>query len=345
MSKSLRVKHFVAPALLTLAAMGLGTGCSSAKNALSGNCGASLTARVNVLDAAIANLEDINVKVSASVAHACYQIAHDLGSTNSGIADATGTGSDAVSSSQVTTNCDEASAQLTAAFQAAGTGAVTVSVIAPSCQIDASTQLNCQGQCNVSAGCSAPDITAECDSGHLSGTCTGNCTGKCTAELTAAASCTGTCNGTCSGNCTGTASSGTGTATTANGQCNGTCDGQCQGQCTADVSGGASCSGSCTGSCDVTMTAPSCDVALKAPSCDAAANCNASCNSSASLNATCTKPTVAVTVSGSANANLKSTLETNLPALVQVAAQFKLAAQAVLDIASQAASLGADFER
>ena len=345
MRTSMRVNHFLAPTLLTLAALGLGTGCSSTKNALTGgNCSADLTAQANVLTKSVADLQALSVSASASVGHACYQIAKDLDPTNTTIQDVTGGSGDAggsITSDQVTANCKAAGDAITAAFQLAGTGAVKVSVIAPKCEVDVSAQLDCQGKCNASVSCSAPDIKAQCDPGHLSGTCSGSCTGDCTVTGSLAANCTGTCEGTCQGDCTGTASSGTGQATTANGQCNGTCSGTCQGSCKAAASATASCSGSCTGTCDVEMTAPSCDVALTPPSCSGAADCNASCDTSASMNATCTKPSVAVTVTG--NTTLKATLETNLPVLFQLAAKSTDIVAAAADIASQVGQVGASL--
>ena len=342
MIKSMRVKHFVAPALLTLAALGLGSGCSSAKNALGGSCASGdsgLNASIDAFGKAVADLQAVETEVTGSVALACASIAKDLGSTT---ADPTKyTAGSKAAKADIDSVCGEASTLLKAKIQAAGS--VTVSVIAPSCTVDAKAQLDCQAKCNADVHCSAPDISAQCDPGHLSGGCSGGCTGSCTAELTAAASCTGTCNGTCNGNCTGQASSGTGQATTANGSCNGSCDGTCQGKCTAQLSGSATCSGSCTGSCDVEFTAPTCNVALKPPSCEGAATCNGGCDSSASVKAVCTKPAVSVSFSGTADASLKSTIEANLPVLVQVAAKAKTAAAAVTAIVSGANDVAAEL--
>jgi len=341
MMKSMRVKHFVAPTLLTLAALGLGSGCSSAKNALGGGtCGSAdsgLNASIEVFGKAVADLQAVETEVTGSVALACANIAKDLGSTT--VDPSKYSAGSKASKDDVDAACNEAKAKLSAALTAAGSGAVTVNVVAPSCKVDASAQLNCQAKCNAEVHCEAPDLKAQCDPGHLSGGCTGSCTGSCTVEASASAACTGTCEGTCNGNCTGQASSGTGQATTANGSCNGTCDGTCQGKCTAEISGSATCSGSCTGSCDVEFTAPTCNIALKPPSCTAAADCNGGCDSSASVKAVCTKPSVSVTLTGSASATLKTTLETNLPALVQVAAKAKLAATAVEGIATGAADV------
>jgi len=342
MTKSMRVKHFVAPALLTLAALGLGSGCSSAKNALGGDsCGkgdSGLNVSMHAMSTAVADLQALEADVTGSVALACASIAKDLGSAT---ADPTkfkaGT---KASSDDINTACNDAKAQLNTALTAAGSGAVTVSVIAPSCEVDVSAQLDCQANCNAEVNCTAPDVTAQCDPGHLSGSCDATCTGSCTVTGTAAASCTGTCEGTCSGNCTGQAASGTGTATTANGQCNGTCDGTCQGSCKATASATAKCDGSCSGSCSVAIKAPSCDVALTPPKCDAAANCNAGCDGSASAKMVCTKPSVSVTVTGTASASLKTTLETNLPLLVQVAAKGKVAATSIAAIATTAVDVG-----
>src|SRR5512142_1403365 len=86
MRTSMRIKHFLAPTLLTLAAMGLGTGCSDAAKALAGECGsgdagASLSAKFDAFSDAVTALTSVEGKITSSVAAACVGIAKDLGST------------------------------------------------------------------------------------------------------------------------------------------------------------------------------------------------------------------------------------------------------------------------
>lgn len=333
MRTSMRIKHFLAPTLLTLAAMGLGTGCSDAKDAVGGTC--SLSASVEAFGQASANLTALEASVTSSVGMACANIAKDLGSTKT----FNFTQGQKASSEDVKAACDEASVQLDAAFTAAGSGAVKVVVVPPRCEVDASAQLNCQAKCNAEAKCDPPSITAACDPGNLSGTCSAQCTGSCTVTGSAAATCSGSCSGTCEGTCTGQA----GTGTTTNGACDGTCEGTCKGECKVTGEAAASCTGSCSGGCSVEYTAPKCAVALKKPECSAAADCNGGCESNASFKATCTKPAVTVEVSGSASANLKTTLEANLPVLVQLTAQFDVAKGALQGVATAMGNVAANL--
>lgn len=336
MRKSMRIKHFVAPALLTLAAMGLGTGCSSAKDAVGGNCAADLSLKFDTFGQSVKDLQAVEASVTTSVFAACSKIAKDLGST---VAIPTLEGGATVSSDDTTTACNAAGDAITSAIGTAkASGTFTLSIAPAVCTVDASAQLDCEGKCNVSAKCDPPTITGSCDPGHLSGTCSGTCTGSCTADLTVAASCSGTCNGTCDGTCT--ASAGT---TSNGGACDGTCSGNCKGSCTAAVGATASCSGTCSAGCSVDYTAPKCDVALTPPKCDAAADCNAGCDGSASLKASCTPPSVTVTATGTGAATLKATLEANLPTLIKVAAQGKMAGTAVLGIGERAVGVAGDL--
>ena len=261
MRKSMRVKHFVAPALLTLAAMGLGTGCSSAKNALAGNCGtgdagASLTAKFDAFKAAVTDLNDVQGTITSKVAIACVNIAKGLDSTTNASLP-TYTDGQVVSSTDTDTACKAASAAIT---KIKANGAVTIAVVAsaPSCTVDASAQVDCSAKCNVSASCTPPTVEASCSPANLSGTCSATCSGSCTVEAKVAATCDGTCNGTCEGTCNGqTGTAGNGVA------CNGTCSAGCKGECKAAAGATASCTGTCSGGCSVKYTAPKCDVLLR----------------------------------------------------------------------------------
>ncbi len=334
MRTSMRVKHFLAPTLLTLAAMSLGTGCSDAAKALAGECGsgdagATLTAKFDAFSAAVTALTEVEGRITSSVALACIGIAKDLGANQADLPSVTA--GQTVAKEDTDKACNLA-AQLIGTAKANATVEIVYS--APSCEVDAKAQLDCSADCNVSAGCTAPTLEASCEAGKLSGQCSGSCEGSCTAQLTAAAACEGTCNGTCEGNCNGQAgTAGNGVA------CNGTCDGNCKGECTAEISGSATCSGSCKGECSVEFQAPKCDAKLEPPECSAAADCNAGCDGSASLKATCTPPIVTVKVTGAADATLENTLKANLPALLQIKAQGELAGQAVVDLGARAAGV------
>ena len=334
MRTSMRVKQFLAPALLTLAVMGLGTGCAAAKNAASGSCDASLTAKFDAFKGAVSALSTAEASITSSVALACVNIAKDLNPTATL---PTVTAGQAVSDTDTKTACDAASAAITKA-KADGGLTVTLAYSAPECTVDESAQVNCSAECNASASCTAPDIKTACEAGHLSGGCDGTCSGTCSVAVDASATCSGTCNGTCEGTCNGqTGTAGNGVA------CNGTCSAGCKGNCEATASADAKCTGSCKGSCTVDFTAPKCDVAITPPKCDAAADCNAGCSGSASLNATCSKPQVSVVITGGASATLQTTLTNNLPAILQVAAQGQLAATSVATLGTTALNVATAF--
>lgn len=339
MRTSMRVKQILAPTFLTLAVLGLGTGCSDAAKALGGECGSgdagvSLTAKFDAFKGAVDALGTAEASITSKVALACVNIAKDLDPT----ADVpTVTAGQKVSEADTKKACDAASAAIVK-VKADGNLTVTLAYSAPVCTVDAKAQVDCNANCNVSASCTAPDIKTACEPGHLSGGCSGACEGTCTANVEASATCSGTCNGTCEGTCNGQAgTAGNGVA------CNGTCSAGCKGTCEATASADVKCEGSCKGSCDVAFTAPKCDVAITPPKCDAAADCNAGCNGSASLKATCTKPEVSVVIAGGASATLETTLKTNLPAILEVAAQAKLAADSVATLGTTAISLVGAF--
>ena len=85
-------------------------------------------------------------------------------------------------------------------------------------------------------------------------------------------------------------------------------------------------------------TAPTCEGELTPPTCNLDADCEAGCKGQGSLQATCTPPKIQVLTSG--DAALIATLQTNLPAILNVAVQGKLVAQAATDVASAADHVG-----
>jgi hypothetical protein len=338
MRTSMRVKHFLAPTLLTLAAMSLGTGCSEAKKLAGGECGSgdaglSLNAKFEAFSGAVNALTSVEGRITSSVAMACRNIAKDLGAPDADLP--TVTAGQTVSEADTKKACNLASSLIATAKAGA-----TVQIVAslPKCEVDASAQLECNADCNVSASCTPPTLETACQPGHLSGGCSGSCEGTCTVQASATAACTGTCNGKCEGTCAGqTGTAGNEVA------CNGTCEGTCKGECTAEISGSATCTGECKGSCTAEFTAPKCDVKMTPPACEAAADCNAGCDGSASLKASCTPPSVTVVVTGTADTKLQDTLKANLPALLEIKAQAELAGQAVVNLGETAGEVASAF--
>jgi hypothetical protein len=67
------------------------------------------------------------------------------------------------------------------------------------------------------------------------------------------------------------------------------------------------------------------------------ADCQAGCEGQANLEAECTPPTV--TIEGDVDATFVATLQANFPAILQIAAEGKLAAEAAVDIAASAVKI------
>jgi hypothetical protein len=224
----------------------------------------------------------------------------------------------------------------------------------------------------VAADCQSAEVSGLCTGNCMAGaTCRGSaaapaqCVGSCSAECSG--ECDGTtsspvqCNGTCSGHCTGTCNGGAMSAGTCAGACIGTCDGRCVLAGAATVPCSGDCKGSCTGDCKLDSTVmlacgatvpcsggctaaytlPSCDGKLAEPACDANANCQASCQGGAMLSASCTSPVVSLVcttapVGGSLQV-LATTLQANLPVVLEVAQTQK---QLALDAATMLVAAG-----
>jgi len=270
-----------------------------------GVCGGQLSANIEAVVDASADLQSEAMMIETSLLAACDDIITDLGGvppTHTGSLD-----------SQVQASCNAAATSLNTATASA---TVTIAYSAPHCYIDAQAQFACEADCDVSGSCEPGSIETRCTPGELSVVCEGSCAAN--------AYCVATveqpvvqCNGTCEGNCTGTCSGGTKDAA---GNCSGTCTGSCEGDCHISGSAAIDCGANvrCQGSCTGTATLPRCETELTAPSCDYDAQCQAGCDASASVEATCTPAQVNVNVTGAGAAALDATLEQNLPVIMAI---------------------------
>jgi len=310
-SKLYRVGAVPVLALGLAAPMLLASGCSDDLT-----CDDSIVAKVEAFQGAVDALVKVSGDMKASVGVACANIANDLGQTGvPDVSDPT-----ALSDDDVTTACNLAKAGITASINASGS--ISVQVIGGECHVKADAQISCEASCSVDGSCDPGTVDVRCDPGELSGSCSAECTGSCTVE-TGSVDCQGGCSGTCNGDCSGACGAG------CSGKCDGTCTGQCTGTCDV-VAPSATCSGSCKGGCSVEYTAPKCEGELKPPSCDIDAECKGGCNAQGNLEAECTEPQIII----EGNADLKATLEANLPAIFLV---FKVQGALVLDSAAYVA--------
>ena len=343
MSKLLRLRSMALPAVLAIAGAGL-VGCG--EDGTPGvECEGELGAKVEAFKVAVNGLIELSADMKAELAVACYEIANDLGATVQDPGDGS-----SVTDQQLQTLCNAAST----AVDAAVTAQVGVRIEGGQCRVNAQAQVSCEADCSLDASCQGGDISARCTPGELSVVCSGECQANATCQGSAnvQANCEGTCNATCTGTCSGTCKgtcSGTCSAQDAQGNCVGTCSGTCTGSCSARCEG--TCNGDCKlaadaniqcganarckGECSGTATAPECEVQLTEPSCEVDAECQAACKSSASIQARC-EP-LKVTVTG--DAELKATLEANLPKVVAVLRKGRLVVQAAGDIGTAAGGL------
>lgn len=335
MSKFLRLRSLAVPAIVALAGVGVMSGCGEDGASGLGECEGELGAKVEAFSTAVNALVDVSAEMKADLAVACYNIASDLGDTS--VQDP-GDGAN-VTDQQLQTLCNAASAKLNVAV----TAQIGVRVEGGQCRVNAQAQVSCEADCSLDASCEGGDISVRCTPGELSVVCSGECQANATCQGTASvqANCEGTCDATCTGTCAGTCKGtceGTCTAEDAQGNCVGRCTGTCTGSCDTRCEGKCSgncklaadanieCGGTarCKGGCDGTATAPECEAQLTEPSCEVDAECQAACKSSASIQAKCEPIKVVVT----GNADLKATLEANLPVIMGVLRKGRLVFQA-----------------
>jgi hypothetical protein len=192
------------------------------------------------------------------------------------------------------------------------------------CDAECKAEAVCQGRADLEANCMGK-CESECAgtcSGELRGTTVGGCMGMCEGKCDGTATPSGgmaNCTGTCEGRCTQPHP-----AAMCHGKCASSCNGKCKGECKLDATASMNCGAtvSCKGGCTGTTTQPKCETELVAPICTGDTNCQASCSAQASAKATCTPLTVTLVFNVDAAgdlAKLKSTIETNLPAILLTA--------------------------
>jgi hypothetical protein len=318
-------------------------GCDK-EGAAENACGLDLAAKASAVEDAANDLASTVSTLQANALAACDAIATDLG----GDVPEQGAMSD---DDYVTAVCAVAQAQIQADIDGGVT--ITLAVEPARCTVNAQAQFDCEASCDVMGTCTPGSVEARCTPGELSVTCDGTCDVNAWCEATAdvAINCEGRCEGVCEGTCSGT--------TDGAGNCAGTCTGDCRGSCEIMADGGIDCGAMarCRGGCTGTATAPECHVELMPAMCDIDADCRAGCEAQGSFHAECTPGRVTVSIEGTASANLETTLETNLPALLELtdgfgafignAATFVTAATAVADevagIPACAAVVGTGF--
>jgi hypothetical protein len=344
----------VAPILaMGLAAPLLAGGCNGTDSL---TCDNSLVAKVTALSDAADALVTASGELKAEVAVACANIANDMGQAGVPAVNGANTSDD-----DLQTACELASASITAAINAGAS--FSLQITGGECTVNASAALDCEASCQVDASCDPGSIDVRCEPGKLSGGCSGGCSGSCSVDggsVDCVGECSAQCTGTCSGNCTGTCSTGEPSGSHCAGNCQGSCSAECSGTCSGSCTytqPSATCEGQCQGSCDVAFTAPKCEGTITPPSCAVDADCEAGCTGNAQFSAECTPPEITIVFSGTANADLQATLETNLPAIwdgfqfkgalvfdaaADVAGKFGAAVESALNSAACAVMLAGD---
>jgi hypothetical protein len=217
--------------------------------------------------------------METAVLNACVGIDGDLMVTDTWTA--MGPAMGGTTDAEVTEACSQASMAITAILQgdAGAQAECSLSVTSGQCDVSATAEASCEGQCSASGSCTPPDITASCSPGDISGQCSGMCQASATCEgsATVSAMCQGSCEADCTGSCT--------PGTLPSVHCEGTCMGMCTGTCTAMGGTGmmvdsAACAGTCSGQCNA-----ECDYTPGTPAhCDG--TCNGSCNGNCKITAT-----------------------------------------------------------
>lgn len=276
-----------------------GLGACNAEDVL-GKCeDPDLGAKVEALSVASEALISASAAVKLDLFTACNAIAEDLDETP--VTPAT---AGAPTDAELTEACELASGQIDAAITAGASFELVY--VPPRCEVNASAQLSCEANCDVSGECTPGSVDVRCDPGQLSVQCEGSCEAEAYCEADVAFECEGvcegTCTGTCEGSCSGTAEcegscegSCEGTAM-CEGTCEGTCsvaldsDGNCMGECDGTCSAAVSCMGTCEGTCTAAvMCEGKCDVSCggtcqgsckldAAASCGAMASCRGGCD-------------------------------------------------------------------
>ena len=251
----------------------------------------ALNAEIAAFIQAAMDIERVANQAYTNVTAACVKMGQDLGVPADQMQ---GTATDSA-----TNPCNAVAAKIDAILKANASAKITVAYQPPRCQMDANFKASCEAECDIEV--EPAKVVAECEPAQLSGYCQGTCSGQ--------------CEGTCTGECQGTCE-----AKDAQGRCVGECKGTCKGSCDA----------TCHAECQGTWKAPHCEAELQPGS--AKADCAANCEASAKVRASCQPPKldVAAAANVDATAKLMTTLQANLPALLQ--AQLRLGKQLAGDV-------------
>jgi hypothetical protein len=235
------------------------------------------------------------------------------------------------------------------AFKAEAGGTLTIDFQPPVCEASISAKADCQAQCSGSASCDLQANPPTCEGGSLEISCSGSCTAEAGASVYCEGGCTGSCQGECTaeggvdcaGKCDGTCSAGAaGSGIQADGTCQGTCTGTCKatppmamctgtckGECSASCEAMAMASVKCDGTCDADYEPLKCTGGELKGGCQVEAKCEANCDASVQAKAECKPPSLAITFSGAANAEvagkLKLVLEANLGVVAALEARLE----------------------
>jgi hypothetical protein len=303
---------------------------------------ASTNAQFAVFAQAVGDLSTVAEGAVADVTAACQGIATDMGDMNSP--------SGKEGTDLMNFWCAEAVAQIKATLSASAGATLNIAFEPPQCSASVSVNADCQAHCNVNGSCDVKANPPTCMGGTLEVSCMGSCMASAGASIDCTGSCSGMCSGSCQasggvsvdcqGKCDGTCAAKAGVGNGMGAQADGTCQGSCNGKCTYSASAPmAMCTGTCSGKCSASCSAMggvaaqcsgtcsamgqplSCKGGTLSGGCKVDANCSANCNASASAKADCSPPQLTITVSGNANAQLNTlinTLEANLGQLIVV---------------------------
>jgi len=201
--------------------------------------------------------------------------------------------------------CEAVAAKIGGIVKANAEAKLSIEIGEPKCGADVDALIDCFKGCGVTID--PGKIAANCEGGEISGKCDAECKGSCSVE--GGVACKGKCDGTCEGKCDGKDAKGA--------ACSGKCDGKCGGSC--KIEGSAKCEGTCSGGCTAEIKAPKCSTEFKPPS--VSADCQMNCAAKTAASVTCSPPTVKITNSGKASADIDSlikNLQVSVPKIAKI---------------------------
>jgi len=232
-----------------------------------------LGAQVEALSVASEALIEASGELKLELFTACNAIAEDLGETP-----VTPAAANAPTDDELTDACDLASAQIDAAITAGASFELVY--VPPRCEVNASAQLSCEANCDVSGECTPGSVDVRCDPGELSVQCEGSCEASAYCEADVAFACEGVCEGSCEGGCEGSCSGTAECMGGCEGSCEGTamCEGTCDGTCSVDLDSEGNCMGECEGTCSAAVSC----MGTCEGTCAVAVECSGSCSATCS---------------------------------------------------------------